>query len=201
MTAMENQEQQQLQKTIVQLWKKGHFYKEDKLDKVYYDFAYEHLNDLNDLVRIFGVRVISSQQHNNIYLTTLADDEDEASVITKSSYGRAISIIMVLLANIIYNAQIGSVEVPVDKYELFEDFVHFMPQTGDEKSLQNQFSKALKECRENGFIKYAIDDENTIIILPYIKCKVSQAALNEYKAELKSQQKPFLSKEEFDDEE
>ena len=167
-----------LRQVIQYLWRKGHVARHSQ--KVLFDFAYENLNEMDKILRYFGVRVDYNADAQEIYLCAV----EGSSLLSRTPYARSRSVLIILLANRLWQHKSVVDLVTVNKSDIFEEYKLYMLSSGDLNKVENKFNLAWAFCENSDFIIPAPDNEDVFFISQYLKCRVSANDLVSYLEEL-----------------
>ena len=167
-----------LRQIIQYLWRKGHVARHSQ--KVLFDFAYENLNEIEKILRYFGVRVDYNADAQEIYLCAV----EGVSLLSRTPYTRSRSVLIILLANRLWQHKSVVDLVTVNKSDIFEEYKLYMLSSGDLNKVENKFNLAWNFCESSDFIIPAPDNEDVFFISQYLKCRVTANDLVSYMEEL-----------------
>ncbi len=167
-----------LRQIIQFLWRKGHVARHSQ--KALFDFAYENLNEMDKILRYFGVRVDYNADAQEIYLCAV----DGPSLLSRTPYTRSRSVLIILLANRLWQHKSVVDLVTINKSDVFEEYKLYMLNSADLNKVENNFKLAWAFCENSDFIVPSPDNEEVYIISQYLKCRVTANDLVNYMEEL-----------------
>ena len=156
-----------LRQIIQFLWRKGHVARHSQ--KALFDFAYENLNEMDKILRYFGVRVDYNADAQEIYLCAV----DGPSLLSRTPYTRSRSVLIILLANRLWQHKSVVDLVTINKSDVFEEYKLYMLNSADLNKVENNFKLAWAFCENSDFIVPSPDNEEVYIISQYLKCRVT----------------------------